>query len=114
MQGYSFKQIMSLAKAANLPSGKSYETVNDLCTDMVGRVVRVKLDHEKYNGEDRERVKFINESHFPECKHVYKDKPAVSSDTVAQKPVEQFAGQTAALGNLDDFEEILGDGEVPF
>ena len=114
VQGYSFKQIMSLAKAANLPSGKSYETVNDLCTDMVGRVVRVKLDHEKYNGEDRERVKFINESHFPECKHVYKDKPAVSSDTVAQKPVEQFAGQTAALGNLDDFEEILGDGEVPF
>lgn len=114
VQGYSFKQIMSLAKAADLPSGKSYETVNDLCKDLVSHVIRVTLDHEKYNGEDRERVKFMNQTRFPECKHVYKEKPAVSGDTVAQRPQEQFAAQPAGLGNLDDFEEILGDGEVPF
>ena len=114
VQGYSFKQIMSLAKAAALPSGKSYETVADLCADLVGHVMRVTIDHDTYNGNTRENVKFMNESRFPECKHVFKEKAAVSGDTVAQKPVEQFAGQTAALGDLDDFEEILGDGEVPF
>lgn len=103
-----------LAKAANLPSGKAYETVNDLCADLINHVMRVTLDHEKYNGEDRERVKFMNQFLSPECKHVYKEKPAVSADTVAQRPQEQFAGQAAGLGNLDDFEEILGDGEVPF
>ena len=114
VQGYSFKQIMSLAKAANLPSGKSYETVNDLCKDLINHVMRVTVDHEKYNGEDRERVKFMNQSRFPECKHIYKEKPAVSGDAVAQRPQEQFAAQSLGLGDLGDFEEILGDGDVPF
>ena len=114
MQGYSFKQIMSLAKAANLPSGKSYETVADLCADLINHVMRVTLDHDTYNGSTHENVKFMNQSRFPECKHIYKEKPAVSGDTVAQRPQEQFASQSAGLGDLDDFEEILGDGDVPF
>lgn len=114
VQGYSFKQIMSLAKAANLPSGKSYETVADLCADLIKHVMRVTIDHDTYNGNTRENVKFMNGSRFPECKHVYKEKAAVSGDTVAQRPQEQFASQPTGLGNLEDFEEILGDGEVPF
>ena len=114
VQGYSFKQIMSLAKAADLPSGKSYETVADLCADLINHVMRVTIDHDTYNGNTRENVKFMNQSRFSECKHVYKEKPAVSGDTVAQRPQEQFAAQLAGLGDLDDFEEILGDGEVPF
>ncbi|MBR5513701.1 MAG: DUF669 domain-containing protein [Ruminococcus sp.] len=114
VQGYSFKQIMSLAKAANLPSGKSYETVNDLCADLINHVMRVTIDHDTYNGNTRENVKFMNQSRFLECKHVYKEKAAVSSDTVAQRPQEQFATQPSGLGNLEDFEEILSDGDVPF
>lgn len=114
VQGYSFKQIMSLAKATNLPSGKSYETVNDLCVDLINHVMRVTVDHDTYNGNSREIVKYMNISKIPECKHVYKEKAVVSSDTVTQRPEEQFVGQTAGLGNLNDFEEILGDGEVPF
>lgn len=63
----------------------------------------------------REEVGFMNESAFPECKHVYKEKQTVSADTIAQKPPQQFAGATTAdLGNLGDFEEIIGDGDVPF
>lgn len=51
--------------------------------------------------------------------HVYKEKPTVSADTVAQRPQEQFAGAAPppsppAFGNLNDFEEILSDGDVPF
>lgn len=114
VQGYSFKQIMSLAKVANLPNGKSYETVNELCVDLINHVMRVTVDHDTYNGNTREIVKFMNISRFTECKHIYKEKPAVSDETVAQRPQEQFASQQAGLGNLDDFEEILGDGEVPF
>ena len=114
VQGYSFKQIMSLAKAANLPSGKSYETVADLCADLINHVMRVTVDHDTYNGSTRENVKFMNQSRFSECKHIYKEKPAVSGDTVAQRPQEQFAAQPSGIGDLDDFEEILGDGEVPF
>lgn len=119
VQGYSFKQIMQLAKAAKLPSGKAYETVGDLCADLINHVMKVTVNHGEWNGQMREEVGFMNESAFPECKHVYKEKPTVSADTVAQRPQEQFAGAAppaspSAFGNLDDFEEILGDGDVPF
>lgn len=109
VQGYSFKQIMQLAKAAMLPIGKSYETV----TDLINHVMRVTIDYEDYNGKTNERVKYMNSSKFPENKHIYKKKTAVSADTVAPQKQEQFAG-SAGLGSLDDFEEILGDGDVPF
>ncbi|MDE5945950.1 MAG: DUF669 domain-containing protein [Oscillospiraceae bacterium] len=114
VQGYSFKQIMQLAKAAKLPSGKSYETVNDLCADLIDHVMRVTIGHDEYNGQKREIVKFMNESRFPECKHVYKEKPAVTADTVAQRPQEQFADATANISSLDDFIEVLSDDDVPF
>ena len=115
VQGYSFKQIMQLAKAAKLPSGKAYETVSDLCADLINHVMKVNVNHGQWNGQMREEVGFMNESAFPECKHVYKEKQTVSADTIAQKPPQQFAGAaTVDIGNLGDFEEIIGDGDVPF
>lgn len=113
VQGYSFKQIMQLAKAAKLPSGKSYETVSDLCADLINHVMRVTVGHEEWGGKTNERVKYMNDSKFPECRHICKEAAAVTSDTVAPKKQEQFAN-AASFGNLDDFEEILGDGDVPF
>lgn len=110
VQGYGFNQIMQLAKAAKLPSGKSYENVNALCADLIGHPMRVTINHEEFNGKQRENVRYMNPTNFPDVKHVSKEKPVVTADTVAQKPQEQFAG----VGNLDDFEEILGDEEVPF
>ncbi len=115
VQGYSFKQIMQLAKAAKLPSGKAYETVSELCADLINHVLKVNVHHDQWNGQVREEIGFMNESAFPECKHIYKEKQPVSADTPAQRPQEQFAGTaTADIGNLSDFEEILGDGDVPF
>lgn len=119
VQGYSFKQIMRLAKSAKLPSGKAYENVQELCKDLMKRPLRVTVEHEvnDYNGKLRENIKYINESNFPECKHVFKEKKAsVTSDTVAQKPQEQFAAASSSSKSNDfsDFEEILSDGDIPF
>ena len=114
VQGYSFKQIMSLAKAAALPSGKNYENVQALCDELINHVMWVTVGHDEYNGQMREIVKFMNESKFPECRHVYKDKPTVTTDTVAQRTDDKFAGTPVDMGNLSDFEEILSDGDVPF
>ena len=117
VQGYSFAQIMRLAKSAKLPSGKAYENIQALCEDLMKRPLKVTVKHEMndYDGKLRENIKYVNESNFPDCKHVFKEKKAsVTSDTIAQKPQEQFAGQIANIGNLDDFEEILSDGDVPF
>lgn len=102
VQGYGFSQIMALAKAAKLPNGKSYDTLSDLCDDLIGRVICVYVEHEEYEGKTQARVQYIDPSNYPECKHVYKEKKAVSSDTFA------------SAGSLEDFEEILSDGDVPF
>lgn len=118
VQGYSFKQIMRLAKSAKLPSGKAYENVQELCADLLKRPLRVTVEHEtsSHDNKMRENIKYVNESNFPECKHVFKEKKtAVTSDMVAQKPQEQFAqSNNMSYGSLGDFEEILSDGDVPF
>ncbi|MCM1315738.1 MAG: DUF669 domain-containing protein [Alistipes senegalensis] len=108
VQGYSFKQIMQLAKAVRLPSGKSYETVYSLCDELSGKIMRVTVGHREYNGRTYEDVKFMSESNFPECRHT--SKTVVTSDTVAQRPAETFAN----AGNISDYEEIFSDGDLPF
>ena len=111
VQGYSFKQVMQLAKAVRLPAGKSYETVYKLCNDLVNRVMRVTIGHREYNGKIYEDVKYMIESKFPDCRHTVKS--AVTAETVAQKPQETFAN-SGNYGTVDDYEEILSDGDVPF
>lgn len=122
VQGYSYKQIMRLAKSAKLPNGKAYESIKEMCHDLMHRTLRVTLELREWGGKQQENVKYVNASDFPECKHVFKEKKqTVNSDTVAQKPQESFASaqmppqpDNLSLGSLDDFEEIMIDGEVPF
>ncbi len=111
VQGYSFKQIMQLAKAVRLPAGKKYETVYNLCDELGGRVMRVTVGHKEYNGKTSEEVRYMNESDYPECRHTFKT--AVTSDTVAQK-TETFANSGTSYGSMNDYEDILSDGDVPF
>lgn len=112
VQGYSFKQVMQLAKAVRLPAGKNYETIYKLCDDLSGRVMRVTVGHREYNGNTYDEVKYMNETKYPECKHTFKS--AVTNDTVAQKPAETFANSGTSYGSMGDYEEILSDGDVPF
>ena len=117
---YIFNQIMRLAKSAKLPNGKAYESVMDLCKDLMHRPIKVTLEHREWNGQQQENVKYVNASEYPDCKHVFKEKKQVTTDTVAAPPNESFAAdmpkqpENLSLGNLDDFEEIVSDGEVPF
>ncbi len=120
VQGYMFSQIMRLAKSAKLPNGKAYETVMDMCKDLMHRPLKVTLEHREYNGKQQENVKYVNSSDFPECRHVFKETKKVSSDTVAQKPQESFAAavpqqpDNLSIGSLEGFEEITDLSDVPF
>lgn len=121
VQGYGFNQIMRLAKSAGLPSGKAYETLEDMCHDLVRRPLRVTIEHREYSGKIQENVKYVNVSVHPECKHIFKEKKSVSNETIAKKQEPGFAStmpeqpKSLSLDSLDDFEEIvLGDGDVPF
>lgn len=112
VQGYSFKQVMQLAKAVRLPAGKNYETVYSLCDELGKKTMRVTVGHKEYNGRTSEEVKYMNETQFPECKHVFKN--AVTADTVAQRPPETFANAGQSYGTPDDYEEVFSDGKLPF
>ena len=119
MDCYSFKQLMSLANAAGLPSGKSYASVEELCKDFVGKCVNAETEHDEYDGKTNVRVKYCNKTEYPECKHVFKEAPAAADSNTYQKPKQDAFAQPATVRtpsdiNLDDFEEIIGDGDLPF
>ena len=46
---YSFKKLMGLAKAAKLPAGKDYATVEDLCKDFINKCINVEIEHQEDN-----------------------------------------------------------------
>lgn len=61
-EGYVAWQVQSLSKAAQLPDGKEYATLDDWCADLIGRCIRVTVEHEEYNGRKRARVQHVDVS----------------------------------------------------
>lgn len=119
VQGYGFNQVMKVAKSAKLPNGKSYETVLDMCKDLMHKTLKVTVEHREWNGKQQENVKLVNTSTFPDCKHVFKEKKTASENTVAPPKEEGFASvskqpDNLSLGDLSDFEELASDVDVPF
>lgn len=121
VDNYSFKQLMSLANAAGLPSGKNYASVEELCKDFVGKCVNVETEHDDRNssGKTYVRVKFCNKTDHPKCTHVFKEAAARADSNTYQKPKQDAFAQPATVKtpsniDLDDFEEIIGDDDLPF
>ncbi|MFA6930866.1 MAG: DUF669 domain-containing protein [Lentisphaeria bacterium] len=74
--GYSSKQINALSKSAGLPNGKKYASLAEWCEELGGKCVRITVEHEEYKGKTQAKVKWVNESKHPECRHVWKDQAA--------------------------------------
>ena len=72
VDGYSFKQLMNLCEASGLPGGRSYETLNDLGEDLIGRPVQADIIHDTYQDKTNEKVKWFYNTKYTECKHVDK------------------------------------------
>lgn len=60
--GYSFSQVMRIAKAAALPEGKNYQSLGEMLADLAGKAVQLELYHELYNGKKYLKVKYWNPS----------------------------------------------------
>lgn len=105
VEGYSYGQIMNLGKSAALPDGKDYENLTEYCKDLIDKCVRVTVKHEEYNGKLQERISWINETKFPDCKHKYKE--ATTSNGFASQP-QQFASQQDPIDIVDT------DDDLPF
>lgn len=173
VDGFNFAQLMAVARAAQIPDGANFETLQQFISAMVGRLVRASVTHHAYNGktyEDIDQIRGLAPTKFPECRHVQKQKPAQNpaysnqpaprqNQGYAQRPSQQYAQskytQTTdalgtpyrpprkasapapvqppasplwtqqqapaanapappSIGSLDEFEDILQDGELPF
>ena len=65
VEGYPTWAIQGMSKSAAIENGKSFDTIEAWCSDMVGRVVQVVIDHEEYNDKTRAIAKFVNRSNNP-------------------------------------------------
>lgn len=99
--GYSARQILALSEAAGLPSGRRYEGFEDWCDDLTGRLVRVTVYHDAYNGNTSARVRWVNATQVP-------DEAAAAQSSVAARLPEEKAGEPAGFQPLPD------DDDLPF
>lgn len=95
--GYSAKQIQTLSKAAGLPNGKGYASIDDWCNDLAGKLIRVTVYHAEYNGNVNARVSWTNETKYPNV---------IAEDTETQTAL-QGEGFTPIQGSF-------ADDDVPF
>lgn len=140
VDGFNFAQLMAVSRAAQIPSGQSFESLEQFLQALVGRLLRAKVTHDTYNGTTSARVDPLSTAPtgFPECRHVQKQRqnPAYGAPQqgYAQRPPQGFAAQqpmqygqpqgqrpqaappAPAPMSIDpnEFEEILGNGDVPF
>lgn len=110
VNGYGFGQVMALGKAAGLPDGKEYDSLQQFCEELVSKPLRVTLKHEEYNGKTQERVSWLNPTKFPEVNHISKPK-TVSNDTYANQN-QSFASSTSTA--QQGFTDMPLDDDLPF
>ncbi len=92
VDGFSAKLIQSLSKAAGLADGKRYNSVDEWAGDLVGKLLRVTVQHKDRNGKTRARVQWRNETKFPNCTHVWTE----------SSPAAGVTGFTDLGGAADD------------
>lgn len=110
VKGYSFGQVMALGKAAGLPDGKEYESLEQFCGELVNKPVRVTVKHGEWNGEKREEVRWFNPTKFPTIKHTFKQSQSSTAQTYAQ-PQQSYA---SAQPTNQGFTDMPLDDDLPF
>lgn len=68
VKGYSYGQIMALGKAAGLPDGKEYDSLEQFLEELIKKPVRVTIKHEEYNGKSTGASKLEKSYKISDCK----------------------------------------------
>lgn len=75
---YNSGMINTIGKAAQLPNGKSYKSMEELLNDFIKKPLKVTVKNETsdYNGKTYENlnVKAQSQTEFPDLQHVSKEK----------------------------------------
>ena len=78
--GFSSAQIFRLCNAAGIPSDAEFKEFGDILEVLAGKLLRVTLYHDEYNGKTNAKVKFTNVTQHADCKHVFKVKDPVMTE----------------------------------
>ena len=100
--GYSAKGIQTLSKSAGLINGKKYADLLAWCDDLKNKLIRVTIKHEEYNNETQAKVRYINESKYKECKHVFK-----SNQKSTQSNQKSEQNESSGFYEMNEDEEDL-------
>ena len=71
---YHMGMLMGKVKALGIEEGKSYESLDDLLKDFIGKPASIRVKLEEYNGKKYPRVRFTNETKYPQVNHKWKEK----------------------------------------
>jgi len=106
VDGFNFAQLMAVSRAVQIPTGQTFETLEQFLQALCGRCLIATVKHETYNGNTTARVDPLGTepTKFPECRHVQKQRqqaqnPAYGTPApyqqqqYAQHPVQGYAGQ---------------------
>lgn len=106
VDGFNFAQLMAVSRAAQIPSGQSFESLEQFLQALCGRCLIATVKHETYNGETTAKVDALDTmpTKFPDCRHVQKQRqqaqnPAYGAPAprqnqgYAQRPQQGYAQQ---------------------
>lgn len=107
IENYNFMHLMNVVKHCKIPDGTQFNSVSDLCKELVHKCIRVKVHHDEYNGKTSAKIDQlygIFDTKLPECKHQFRS---------VQTSAETFVSQNNH-NPLDDFEEVINPDDLPF
>lgn len=96
VDGFNFAQLMAVSRAAQIPSGQSFESLEQFLQALCGRCLIATVKHETYNGETTAKVDALDTmpTKFPDCRHVQKHRAVPAS----RAPVGSNMQQNPAYG----------------
>lgn len=93
VEGFNFAQLMAVSRAAQIPSGQSFESLEQFLKCMVNRLVRAAVVHEIYNGKEYAKCDPLDTAptERPECRHIMKEKRQAAQNPASAAPRQNQA-----------------------
>lgn len=123
VDGFNFAQLMAVSRAAQIPSGQSFESLEQFLQALCGRCLLATVKHETYNGETTAKVDPLDTAPtaFPECRHVQKQRPQPQNPAYgapatrqnqgyAQRPPQWYAQQQGYQQPPQSYQQPMQQG----
>lgn len=85
---YNMKTFNTLGKNFQLQNGKQYNSFQALLDDFVGKMARVNVKNEEYNGYENLNCKYFNPTKFPQFAHLAKGKDQMTAQEMVDSGME--------------------------